>query len=282
MADDPLWRHVAACNHVPDEARLVPLRIGADRVGWLRPEMVRLLTFFPQHAHFEPEGAALARRLRSAPARSAALAELAEAAVKAGLAPRLRGELYDVRGQPGGPVLASLDRGAVPCFGIRAEGVHVNGRVSRADGLHVWVATRARDKAIAPGKLDHVVAGGVPAGLSAEQTLIKEAFEEAAIPPELAIKARKIAEIRYVMQVEDGLRVDLLHCFDLDLPEEFTPRPNDSEVERFELMPVSDVLARVRDTDDFKFNVNLVLIDLFIREGLVVGEAAARLRAGLA
>jgi len=28
------------------------------------------------------------------------------------------------------------------------------------------------------------------------------------------------------------------------------------------------LLARVRDTDDFKFNVNLVLIDLFRRLGL--------------
>lgn len=282
MRENPFWRHIAACNHIPDEASLIPWRIGAERVGWLRPDLARLLTFFPQHVHFDADGAALARRLRSAPARSTALAELAEAAVRAGLAPRLRGELYDVRAAPGAASLATLDRGAVPAFGIRAQGVHVNGLVRRADGLHVWVATRARDKAVAPGKLDHIVAGGIPAGLDAGQTLVKEAFEEAAIPPELAGSARKVAEITYAMGVEDGLRVDLLHCFDLDLPADFTPRPNDSEVERFELMPIAALFARVRDTDDFKFNVALVMIDLFIREGLVTGDQAARLRRGLA
>ena len=34
-------------------------------------------------------------------------------------------------------------------------------------------------------------------------------------------------------------------------------------------------------TDDFKFNVNLVLIDLFLRENLLVGREADELRAGL-
>jgi 8-oxo-dGTP pyrophosphatase MutT (NUDIX family) len=269
---------------VPDEARLLGFRIGAERVGWLRPEAARVLTFFPQLVHFDADGVALSRRLRSPPARSAALATLAEALVRAGLAPRLRGELYDVRAAPGAPVLAQLDRGAVPCFGVRAEGVHVNGLVRRPDGLFLWVGRRARDKAVAPSKLDHIAAGGIPAGLTAEETLIKEAAEEAAIPPELAVQARKVAEIAYAMQVEDGIRVDLLHCFDLDLPADFTPRPNDDEVEEFSLLPVQEVLALVRDTDDFKFNVNLVLIDLFLRERLIDpgGSEGARLRAALA
>lgn len=281
MPDDRFWRHIAACNDVPDEASLTPLRIGQARIGWLRPEAVRVLTFFPQHVHFDADGVALATRLRSNPARSAALAELAAALVRAGQASRLRGELYDVRARHDGPVLATLDRGAVPAFGALAQGVHVNGLVRRADGLHVWVARRAANKPVAGGKLDHIVAGGIPAGLGPEETLVKEAAEEAAIPPELAGRARKVAEIAYAMSVEDGTRIDRLHCFDLDLPEGFSPHAADGEVESFALLPVAEVLARVRDTDDFKFNVNLVLIDLFLREGLIAGPEAARLRQGL-
>ena len=47
--------------------------------------------------------------------------------------------------------------------------------------------------------------------------------------------------------------------------------------------PVERVLEAVRDTSDVKFNVNLVLIDLFLREGLVDprSEEGKRLRAGL-
>lgn len=96
---------------------------------------------------------------------------------------RWRAEAFDVRARLDGPALARIDRGAIPSFGIRAVGVHVNGLVRRTDGLHLWIARRAMDKLLDPGKLDHIVAGGVPAGLGPAETLVKEAGEEAAIPP---------------------------------------------------------------------------------------------------
>jgi hypothetical protein len=65
------------------------------------------------------------------------------------------------------------------------------------------------------------------------------------------------------------------------LPADFRPVPADGEVESFELWPVARVLAAVRETDDFKFNVPLVLIDFFLRHGLVGGTEAAALRAAL-
>ncbi len=158
----------------------------------------------------------------------------------------------------------------------------MNGLVRRADGLHLWIARRSRTKQLDPGKLDHLVAGGVPAGLSAAQTLIKEAAEEAAVPEALAAAARPVAMLCYAMERPEGLRRDRLHCYDLALPEDFVPRPMDGEVEAFELWPVGRVLAAVRDTDAFKFNVTLVLIDLFLRERLIGGRAAEVLRAALA
>ena len=157
--------------------------------------------------------------------------------------------------------------------------MHVNGLVRRADGLHVWIARRAADKLLDPGKLDHITAGGVPAGLTPEQTLVKEAAEEAAIPASLASQARHVATIGYAMERPEGLRRDLLHCYDLDLPEDFMPQAADGEVASFELWPIARVLQTVRDTDDFKFNVNLVLIDLFLRQGLVAEPEAESLRA---
>jgi hypothetical protein len=58
-------------------------------------------------------------------------------------------------------------------------------------------------------------------------------------------------------------------CFDLELPGEFTPHANDGEVEAFELWPVSRVFETVRDSNQFKYNCNLVLIDFFVRHGMI-------------
>jgi hypothetical protein len=125
------------------------------------------------------------------------------------------------------------------------------------------------------------VAGGVPAGHTPWQTLIKEAAEEAAIPEPLARTARQVVTLRYAMARREGLRRDVLHCYDLDLPEDFTPLPADGEVESFALWPIGRVLEALRDTDDFKFNVTLVLIDLFLREALFSPAEADELRQAL-
>ena len=279
---DGLYRHIAACNNLASPAGLIPFFIGAPQVGWLSPELARWLAFRPQDFHFTAAGVSLAARLRSQARQEAALADAAAGLAKAGFL-RLRGEAFDIRAHIDGPVLGRLDRGAIPAFGIIAQGVHLNGLVRRADGLHLWLGKRAADKPVAPGQWDNIVAGGTPAGLSSRETLIKEAAEEAGLPPELAARATPVARLSYIMRTEEGLRRDTLQAFDLELPEDFQPVPHDDEVERFELWPARRVLELVRDTDSVKFNVNLVLIDLFLRHGLIEAESAEgrRLRQGL-
>jgi 8-oxo-dGTP pyrophosphatase MutT (NUDIX family) len=208
------------------------------------------------------------------------LARLNEMAAVAGC--RFRGEDFDVRAVAKGPVLGVLDRGALPDFGVIGVGAHLNGLVKRADGWWLWVAKRAADKKLDPGKLDHLVAGGVSAGMSPFETLVKEAGEEAALPEALAREAKLVGRFAYNMERAEGLRRDVVYAYDLVLPEDFAPVPADGEVEGFTLMPLAEVFARVSRTDEFKFNVNLVLIDLFIRFGLVAGNDAGLLRAALA
>ncbi|HEY4251264.1 MAG TPA: DUF4743 domain-containing protein [Roseomonas sp.] len=272
-------RHIAACNNLPSPAGYIPFRLGPTQIGWITPDLAQALTFFPRDFHFDQAGVATAARLRSPGARSQALASALPALAAGGFL-TIRDEVFDLRAESAGTVLGQIDRGALPAFGAMSQGVHVNGLVRRADGLHLWVGIRSRHKPTAPGQLDNIVAGGIPAGLSAEETLVKEAAEEASIPPDLAGRARPAGRVSYIMRNAEGMRRDVLHCYDLDLPEDFVPRPNDDEVERFELWPAAKAIAAVRDTDDVKFNVNLVLIDLFLREGLVEDPDGA-LRAGL-
>ncbi|MCX7363543.1 MAG: hypothetical protein NTV97_17060 [Alphaproteobacteria bacterium] len=56
------------------------------------------------------------------------------------------------------------------------------------------------------------------------------------------------------------------------MPEDFTPAANDGEVHGFELWPVQRVFETVRDTTEFKYNCNLVLIDFFLRHGLLSAD----------
>ena len=64
-----------------------------------------------------------------------------------------------------------------------------------------------------------------------------------------------------------GLRRERLHCYDLELPADFTPIPMDGEVESFALLPIAELRRIVAHTDDVADDVNLVLIDLFQRLG---------------
>jgi len=262
------WRHIRACNNAKLPGDRLPFRIGSAQVGWVNPAFAGKLTECTEIVR-SPDGLTLAD--------AAALQAIARRLAGAGCF-RWRHEAFDIRARPDGPVLAQLDRGALPSFGVLAVGVHMNGLVRRADGLHLWVARRAANKALDPSKLDHIVAGGVPSGLSPVETVVKEAGEEAAIPAGVARQATEVGHITYAMERAEGLRRDLLHCYDLELPETFVPHAADGEVEAFELWPIERVMQSVRDTDDFKFNVNLVLIDLFLRKGLITGSDAEVLR----
>lgn len=260
-----------ACNSADLPGDRIRFLISDQVVGWASPPIAAALAGL---------GSVACATDRISLADPAALPAIARDLADHGLY-RWRNEAFDVRAMPDGAALTQIDRGAIPSFGIQATGVHVNGLVRRNDGLHLWVARRARDKLLDPGKLDHIVAGGVPAGLGPTETLIKEAGEEASIPPQLASTARLVGVLSYSMDRPEGLRRDRIHCYDLLLPEDFSPEAADGEVEAFELWPLTRAVEAVHDTDDFKFNVNLVLIDLFIRQGLIAGPEAATLQAGL-
>jgi isopentenyldiphosphate isomerase len=245
-------------------------------LGWVTHDFARRLADFP--AAFEVSGRAVILPVRhgDCATRSAAIAEVLHELRNAGEVPNWRGEDYGVSRRWGEAPLFLMERGAVPLFGVPAYGVHVNGFVATEAGApRLWVGKRAKHKAVAPGKLDHLVAGGQPHGLGLMENVIKEAAEEASVPGELAARARPVGALRYICARSEGLRNDVAFCFDLELPPDFQPRPGDDEVESFSLWTMAEVLARLRDSDDFKFNVALVNLHFALRHGLLDPDAEA-------
>jgi len=186
-----------------------------------------------------------------------------------GLVSGWRGEPYPVGVAYSEPAIFEMERAAVPLFGVRGYGVHVNGFVETEDGLHLWVAKRSLTKQTAPGKLDQIVAGGQPAGMTLADNVIKECAEEANIPESLAATAKPVGTVTYTTERPEGLRHDVLFNFDLALPSDFRPENTDGEVESFELWPIERVAQEIEETDRFKFNAALVNIDFLVRRGLI-------------
>ncbi len=279
----PYLDHIQACNRF-DPSRFRPFRIGSEQVGWVRPDIALRLAAFPDVFQVDDDQVRLSDRLQEPEARTRAVAKVVEALVAGGVLAKLRNELYPVIAAWGQPVRLRLDRAAVPLFGVLALGVHLNGYVGRGRAMKLWIGRRSADKAVAPGKLDHIVAGGQPDGLSLMDNLIKECAEEADIPAALAAQAVAASAVGYCLENDQGLRNDLLFCYDLELPADFVPRNTDGEVESFELMDIDAVKRRLRETFDFKFNVPLVLLDFLIRHGHLVPDEEPdylRLQAGL-
>jgi hypothetical protein len=259
--------HIVSCNNF-DPARVVPLFTGHQRVGLVRRDNAAALRRFPDVFAVADDRVGLLAR-----GDVAAVSRAVDAVVDGLLAekriPKSRNETFDVAPRWGAPVVFRLDRGAVPFFGTRAYGVHLNGYRRDGSTLDLWVGRRAPDKRVAPDKLDNIVAGGIGNGHGLEETLLKEGEEEASIPRSLTSRAVPAGAVSYRMENELGIRDDVLFAFDLEMPADFVPKNQDGEIVHFELMPASAVLDRVRTSDDFKFNVNLVILDFALRHGLL-------------
>ena len=265
-----LIRHVRRCN-AWRPAQFLALRRGDERIGLVRRDNAAALRQFPAVFAVDEIGVQLI-----APgdfeAVSAAVDQVCEQLVRDGRVAKWRNEFFAVAPRWGAPPLFKLDRGAISFFGVRAYGVHVNGYRRYPEGLKLWIGRRAPNKKVSPDKLDNLVAGGIDYKHGLAATLVKEAEEEASLSPEIAAAAVPVGAVAYRMETEHGLRDDLLFLYDLEMPENVTPVNRDGEIVAFTLMDAQYVVARVRDTEDVKFNVNLVIIDFAIRHGLVRPE----------
>lgn len=262
-----LLRHIRECNRYRPE-RFLPLWHEGARLGLIRRDNAEILRRFPGTFEVTADDVRLVAGGGFADI-SRALDDVVEHLVSAGILPKWRNEFFAAAPRWGARPHFKLDRAAVPFFGVRAFGVHLNGYVRDGDRLRLWIGRRAADKKVAPDKLDNLVAGGIGHDHGLAATLIKEAAEEADMPRALAAKAVPVGAISYRMETERGLRDDVLFVYDLEVPPDFVPRNTDGEIVSFALMEAGEVIDRVRQTDDFKFNVNLVIIDFALRRGLV-------------
>ena len=143
---------------------------------------------------------------------------------------------------------------------------HLNGHTGEGAQLRILVARRAAAKAIDPGMLDNLVAGGVRSGEDAWQTLLRECGEEAGIPIALAEGAKPAGTLHVCREVAEGLHRETLFIHDLALPADFTPRNTDGEVSEFLSFEAEKLLERIA-REEMTVEAGLVTVDFALRHG---------------
>ena len=267
-------RHIRACNAF-DRRRFCSLYVSGQQVGCVRDDTARTLRECGPHVFkAAPDGGLiLAEELATPAERTEAVRAVLAQMRQAGTIPPPHGESYPVVLRWGEPPLLTVDRSYAAVLGVAAFGLHVNGYAKAGGETRIWLARRAADRRVSPGKLDNLVGGGQPADLTLDENLRKEGAEEANLTGEQCALAIPVGTVSYTMQTDVGVRRDVLFIYDLQLDAGFEPTNTDGEVDAFLLQPMEEVAAQIRETDDFKFNVNLVLIDFFIRHGLIRPDA---------
>lgn len=196
-----------------------------------------------------------------------------------------RDELYPVFG-PQGALLFSMERSASALFGIVTYGCHMTAYVKsqkeddEVEDMKIWVPRRAANKQTYGGMLDNTVAGGIATGESPFESLVRESGEEASLPEDVVRKGAKAVGTVTYFHIRDHraggetrlLQPECQYVYDLELPEDVTPKPSDDEVEGFELMSIEQVRGALRD-GEFKPNCALVLLDFFVRHGFLTAES---------
>lgn len=189
-----------------------------------------------------------------------------------------RDELYPVYG-PDRRVVMDVERAASALLGIVTYGVHMTVYVKSYEDLKIWVPRRAKTKQTYSGMLDNTVAGGISTGEQPFECLVREAQEEASLPEDIVRPGAKASGTVTYFHVRDsraggesGLcQPECQFVYDLEISDSVIPQPGDNEAEDFRLLTVAEVQKAMAD-GEFKPNCALVLLDFFVRHGILTVE----------
>jgi hypothetical protein len=250
----------------------LPFCAGDVRVGWVHRYFAPMLGPFDDVFAVGEQMVTLVPGLDTYTARTDAVDQVLRALDREGHFAGWRDEPYPVGTGFHHQPIFEMERTAVPRFGVPAYGVHIHGFVRDGTEILMWIGRRADDKPTYPGKLDQMIAGGQPVGIGLMENVIKEAGEEAAVPPDLAATAKPVGAISYRHESHEGLKPDVMFVYDLELPRHFVPRNTDGEMAEFSLLPARKVMEITAETQEFKYNCAVANIDFFMRHGLLAPD----------
>ncbi len=191
-----------------------------------------------------------------------------------------RNELYPIYGSyTSREQMVNMERAGSALFGINSYGVHMTVYVNGPSGMKIWVPRRVWNKQTYGGMLDNTVAGGLSTGEMPFECIVRESAEEASFSEQLVRSNAKPCGTVSYFHIRDAkaggepglLQPECQYVFDMEIGAEVIPKPGDNEVEDFYLWTVGEVKKALAE-GQFKPNCAAVLLDFFIRHGILTAE----------
>jgi 8-oxo-dGTP pyrophosphatase MutT (NUDIX family) len=264
----------AACthaSHLDREVPLLPFYVREHAVGWLRPSFADLLRRWPHVFEVTASFVTLKAAPDTAHGRTAALEVVTRSLAKDGVIRGWREEPVSVSHHYAAPELLRIERAATRHFGMMAYAAHLTGFTRRGGEPYLWIARRAPDKSVDPDRLDNLVGGRIASGYTVDETIRKEAWEEAGIPAALLKGIACASVVRVEYSVPEGLHREILFAHDLWLPEDFRPQNQDGEVARLYCLSVPETIEAIL-AGEFTLDAGAVTVDAFVRNGVLAPE----------
>ena len=255
----------------PPRGPLIPFMVDGHEAGYLTPERAAWMSELADVFTLDDGVLRFVRHLDSFASRTGAVASVTRMLAGRRALTHWRNERYRVSPSLDGAPLFDIERAAARYFGIATHAAHVNATGDAGDA-RMWIARRSGSKPVDAGLLDNLVGGGVAAGMSIADTVVKEAWEEAGIDERLARDARRSGTVRLFREQPDGIQRETVHVFDLDLPRGFVPSNQDGEVAEYRLAMIEDVVTWIANDEGRNVvtaDASLVIVDWLLRHDRV-------------
>lgn len=212
-----------------------------SRADWLRAYLRPLPSYFSGQLLWPAAKAMQAER-------SQWLKEVLSIAYEQNLISGWRHELYawwsqpTIPPEPEHPPALLAERAGFRHLGLLSHAVHVHGFLPDGD---LWCGRRSLGKATDPGLLDNLAAGGMSAGETPIQAVVRELQEEAGLKVAFSRLTYR-GSVRTCRVEQQGWHDERLLVYSFTLKEDEYPKNLDGEVQDFECLTPTEWVARLR------------------------------------